>query len=62
MARNKHEDSSSLEDQNNTLKSTSSKAGENSHPMRKPLMDWEQPEFDELDLCMEVTTYIYHWQ
>ena len=61
MARNKSEDMISLEEQNNTLKSTSSTSGD-SHPMRKPLMDWEQPEFDELDLCMEVTTYIYHWQ
>ncbi|MBD2306442.1 pyrroloquinoline quinone precursor peptide PqqA [Chroococcidiopsis sp. FACHB-1243] len=30
--------------------------------MGKPLTDWEQPDYDELDLCMEVTTYIYQWQ
>jgi coenzyme PQQ precursor peptide PqqA len=24
--------------------------------------DWEKPDFNELDLCMEVTAYVYHWQ
>ena len=23
---------------------------------------WEKPDFEELDLCMEVTAYVYHWQ
>lgn len=37
--------------------------GRSSHsPVRKPAMDWEQPDCEELDLCMEVTTYIHHWQ
>lgn len=31
-------------------------------PTAKPRMDWEQPDFEEFDLCMEVTTYIQHWQ
>jgi coenzyme PQQ precursor peptide PqqA len=24
--------------------------------------DWEKPSIEELDLCLEVTAYIYHWQ
>jgi coenzyme PQQ precursor peptide PqqA len=24
--------------------------------------DWEKPDFKELDLCMEITAYVYHWQ
>ena len=24
--------------------------------------DWERPDFEEIDICMEVTAYIYHWQ
>lgn len=32
------------------------------HPTSKSSMDWERPDFEEFDLCMEVTTYIYHWQ
>ena len=23
---------------------------------------WEKPDFEELDLCMEVTAYVYNWQ
>jgi coenzyme PQQ precursor peptide PqqA len=23
---------------------------------------WEKPSIEELDLCLEVTAYIYHWQ
>ncbi|RUT08848.1 hypothetical protein DSM106972_009010 [Dulcicalothrix desertica PCC 7102] len=28
----------------------------------KPTKNWEEPDFDEFDLCMEVTAYINHWQ
>lgn len=28
----------------------------------KPTTNWEEPDFDEFDLCMEVTAYINHWQ
>ncbi|MCU0535348.1 MAG: pyrroloquinoline quinone precursor peptide PqqA [Hydrococcus sp. Prado102] len=28
----------------------------------KPVLDWEKPDFEEFDLCMEVTAYVYHWQ
>ncbi|NJM89693.1 MAG: pyrroloquinoline quinone precursor peptide PqqA [Hydrococcus sp. RU_2_2] len=28
----------------------------------KTLLDWEKPDFEEFDLCMEVTAYVYHWQ
>ncbi len=35
---------------------------ESAHPTSKSAMDWERPDFEEFDLCMEVTTYIYHWQ
>lgn len=24
--------------------------------------DWEKPSIEELDLCLEVTAYVYHWQ
>ena len=60
MARQK-DDYSTPEDQSSSSKSTHVPAGLHS-PTRKPAMDWEQPDFEELDLCMEVTTYIYHWQ
>ena len=28
----------------------------------KPLAVWESPEFEEFDLCMEVTAYVHQWQ
>jgi coenzyme PQQ precursor peptide PqqA len=28
----------------------------------KNTTDWEQPDFEEVDICMEITAYIYHWQ
>ena len=28
----------------------------------KPTAVWESPEFEEFDLCMEVTAYVYHWK
>lgn len=31
-------------------------------PTVKQGTDWEQPDFEEFDLCMEVTAYINHWQ
>lgn len=31
-------------------------------PTVKQPTDWEQPDFEEFDLCMEVTAYINHWQ
>ncbi|MBN3910885.1 MAG: pyrroloquinoline quinone precursor peptide PqqA [Nostoc sp. NMS1] len=31
-------------------------------PNIKSAIDWEKPDFDELDLCMEITTYILHGQ
>lgn len=30
-------------------------------PIRNP-DGWEKPDFEELDLCMEVTAYVYNWQ
>jgi coenzyme PQQ precursor peptide PqqA len=27
----------------------------------KPLAVWESPEFEEFDLCMEVTAYVQQW-
>ena len=53
---------STPEDHSNSSKSNWSAAGKFLHPTTKPAMDWEQPDFEELDLCMEVTTYVYHWQ
>ncbi|MFN6486155.1 MULTISPECIES: pyrroloquinoline quinone precursor peptide PqqA [unclassified Nostoc] len=31
-------------------------------PNIKSAIDWEKPDFDELDLCMEITTYILNGQ
>lgn len=31
-------------------------------PTAKQGMEWQQPDFEEFDLCMEVTAYINHWQ
>ena len=28
----------------------------------KPIAVWESPEFEEFDLCMEVTAYVHQWQ
>lgn len=28
----------------------------------KPIPTWEEPDFEEFDLCMEVTAYVYYWQ
>ena len=28
----------------------------------KPLTVWESPEFEEFDLCMEVTAYVHQWK
>ena len=52
------------EEQSNSSKAPQGTPGESSYhpPIGKPLTDWEQPDYDELDLCMEVTTYIYQWQ
>lgn len=63
MAQNADKDTHKLEDQSNSL-SSDSMPGKNSYrpPTGKPAMDWEQPDYDELDLCMEVTTYIQNWQ
>lgn len=61
MAQHKSENFSTPEEQSISL-SAHGVPGENSHLGKKPLTDWEQPDFDELDLCMEITTYIYHWQ
>ena len=27
----------------------------------KPLAVWQSPEFEEFDLCMEVTAYVQQW-
>lgn len=28
----------------------------------KPLSVWQSPEFEEFDLCMEVTAYVQQWK
>ena len=30
-------------------------------PTGKPTTVWQSPEFEEFDLCMEVTAYVHHW-
>ncbi len=40
---------------------TESKHDSSSEPAHAPTVkqgEWEQPDFEEFDLCMEVTTYI----
>lgn len=63
MAQNADKEAYKLEEQNNSLSSDST-PGKQSYrpPTGKPALDWEQPDYDELDLCMEVTTYIQNWQ
>ncbi len=52
--------------QKNSLEQHSSSYSDNHVANRVPIIkssgDWEQPDFEELDTCMEVTAYIYHWQ
>lgn len=43
----------------------SSSAPETQTDTRLPIRtseDWEKPSIEELDLCLEVTAYLYHWQ
>ncbi len=63
MARNISKSSHQPQDQSSSL-STPGTPGKKpfNPPTGKPAMDWEQPDYDELDLCMEVTTYIQNWQ
>jgi len=44
------------------LSSNSSPADSKQSIAGKPVLDWEKPDFEEFDLCMEVTAYVYHWQ
>ena len=34
----------------------------NSSLTGKPTSVWESPEFEEFDLCMEVTAYVHQWK
>ncbi len=42
----------------------SGKGSKNSSPSStgKPTAVWESPEFEEFDLCMEVTAYVHQWE
>jgi len=63
MARNISKDSHKPEDQSSSLSTPGTPGKKSFHPPTgKPAMDWEQPDYDELDLCMEITTYIQNWQ
>lgn len=63
MARNISKDAHQPEDQSSSLSAPSTPGKDSFHlPTGKPAIDWEQPDYDELDLCMEVTTYIQNWQ
>lgn len=64
MARHKGEYFINQEEQNSSSRSSHGTASTTSFhsPVKKPATAWEQPDFEELDLCMEVTTYIYNWQ
>ena len=44
---------------NNRNKNTTDAALSNTG---KPLAVWESPEFEEFDLCMEVTAYVHQWK
>lgn len=46
--------------------SVNNNKGRNSHkssafPTDKPTKVWQSPEFEEFDLCMEVTAYVQQW-
>lgn len=63
MAREQDKYSTSAEQGSSPKSASSAPGGSSFHPPTgKPATDWEQPDFEELDLCMEVTTYIYNWQ
>lgn len=41
---------------------TTSEAQTDSRLPIRTSADWEKPSIEELDLCLEVTAYVYHWQ
>lgn len=47
---------------NRLEKHSSSSDDRNTRVPIKTSDDWEEPDFEEIDVCMEVTAYIYHWQ
>ncbi len=62
MAQNASKNSQELTEQNSSL-AANTPGKDLIRPITgKPSLDWEQPDYDELDLCMEVTTYIQNWQ
>lgn len=63
MAQNVSKNSHESTEQNSNLSSANTPGKDLFRPIAgKPSLDWEQPDYDELDLCMEVTTYIQNWQ
>ena len=55
---------SSNKQQNDTANSNKDKNATNSalSTTGKPTSVWESPEFEEFDLCMEVTAYVHQWK
>lgn len=58
----KEQTNSTLQDNRNPSPSNSLENRALRQPGAKPITSWEEPDFDEFDLCMEVTAYINHWQ
>lgn len=56
--------SSSSKQENDTVNSNRGKNTTDSalSTTGKPIAVWESPEFEEFDLCMEVTAYVHQWQ
>jgi coenzyme PQQ precursor peptide PqqA len=51
------------QESNSSKLSEDASARSSFHPPNiKSAIDWEKPDFDELDLCMEITTYILNGQ
>ena len=49
--------------QNSSKANSDRKSAKNSlSSTGKPTSVWESPEFEEFDLCMEVTAYVHQWK
>ena len=45
----------------NSVNNNKERNGNKSSSTVKPTTVWESPEFEEFDLCMEVTAYVNQW-
>lgn len=61
---NRETNNHSMQQESNSSKLSEDASAKTSFlpPNIKSAIDWEKPNFDELDLCMEITTYILNEQ